>query len=101
MLTDRMRWVNLALSHLADRPFHLLRPICESGQDDLLAASGLMAPEIDAFLQAHPRPVRSQPPAAARAEPQKHGLAILLQARVHIGMQMKPQRERLRVRSLD
>jgi len=43
-----------------------------------LAAAGLVATEVDAFLQAHAGTVGTQPPAAAGAQAEQHRLTILL-----------------------
>ena len=97
---DRLTVSPAVATDLADRPFHLLRAVGVAGQHHLLAAARLGAAEVDALLQAHAGAVGAQPPAAAGAQPQQHRLAVLLQAGIHVRMQMEAQREGLRGRRL-
>ena len=90
----------MSLTNLADRPFHLLRAVGIAGEYHLLAAAGFVSAEVDAFVQAHAGAVGAQPPAATGAQAEQHRLAILLQAGIHVRMQMEAQREGLRGRRL-
>jgi hypothetical protein len=53
---------------LAQRPFHLLRPIRETGQHDLFGAPGFLSAEVNRLFEVEPSPVGAQAPEAAGAE---------------------------------